>query len=121
MSKKNSFIKVVKEIFDRPDIYAENYPDDFEDAKLYWEALIGKDGTEKPMFTDNGKIILQYMKDHQDVPMWKARDIAEGLFIGSRAVSGAMRKLVTDGYVEKVGQDPVVYSLTESGKNIEIV
>lgn len=121
MSKKSSFIKVVKEIFDRPDIYAENYPDDFEDAKLYWEALIGKDGADKPMFTDNGKIILQYMKDHQDIPMWKARDIAEGLFIGSRAVSGAMRKLVTDGYVEKVGQDPVVYSLTESGKNIEIV
>ena len=53
--------------------------------------------------------------------MWKSRDIAEGLFIASRAVSGAMRKLVTDGYVEKVGQDPVVYTLTELGKNIEIV
>jgi predicted transcriptional regulator len=52
--------------------------------------------------------------------MWKARDIAEGLFINSRAVSGAMRKLVTDGYVEKIGQDPVVYSLTDNGKNIEI-
>jgi hypothetical protein len=31
-----------------------------------------------------------------------------------------MRKLVTDGYVEKIGQDPVVYSLTDNGKNIEI-
>ena len=52
--------------------------------------------------------------------MWKSKDIAEGLFISSRAVSGAMRKLVTDGFVEKVGQDPVIYALTEQGKNIEI-
>jgi predicted transcriptional regulator len=31
-----------------------------------------------------------------------------------------MRKLVTDGFVEKVGQDPVMYILTEKGKNIKI-
>ena len=48
------------------------------------------------------------------------RDIAEALFVSSRSVSGAMRKLVTDGFVEKIGQDPVMYSLTEKGKNIEI-
>ena len=60
------------------------------------------------------------MKDNTNIPMWKAKDVAEGLFISSRAVSGAMRKLVTDGYVEKVGQDPVVYTLTEKGINTEI-
>jgi predicted transcriptional regulator len=52
--------------------------------------------------------------------MWKARDIAEGLFISSRGVSGALRKLVNDGFCEKVGQDPVVYALTEKGKNFVI-
>ena len=31
-----------------------------------------------------------------------------------------MRKLVTDGYIEKVGKDPVVYMITEKGKTIEI-
>ena len=46
--------------------------------------------------------------------------IGEGLFISSRTVSGAIRKLVTDGFVEKVGQDPVIYVITEQGKNIEI-
>ena len=52
---------------------------------------------------------------------WYIRCISdEGLFIGSRAVSGAMRKLCTDGYVEKIAQDPVVYALTENGKNIVI-
>ena len=92
-----------------------------ENVQLYWDAFRGADENgERPLFTDNGKLILQYMKDNQSTPMWKARDIAEGLFISSRAVSGAMRKLVTDGYVEKVGQDPVVYSLTDLGKTIEI-
>ena len=31
-----------------------------------------------------------------------------------------MRKLVTDEYVHKIGNNPVCYSLTEQGKNIDI-
>jgi len=31
-----------------------------------------------------------------------------------------MRKLVADGYFEKMGDNPVVYALTEQGKNINI-
>jgi hypothetical protein len=31
-----------------------------------------------------------------------------------------MRKLVTDGFVEKMGQEPTIYSITDNGKNIEI-
>ena len=42
------------------------------------------------------------------------------MLIYSRTVSGAIRKLVTDGFVEKVSQDPVIYSITEQGKNIKI-
>ena len=116
MSKKQEFIKYVNElIIAAPDVEPN------EDAKLYWDAFCGLDENgEKPMFTDNGKLILKYLQEHQETPMWKARDIAEGLFISSRAVSGAMRKLVTDGFVEKVGQDPVIYSLTDNGKNIDI-
>ena len=52
--------------------------------------------------------------------MFKAKDIADGLYISSRAVSGSLRKLVTDGFCEKVGTDPVVYTLTEKGKNYKI-
>ena len=122
MTKKQKFIEVIqKEIFDRDDIYCENYPDDWEDLKAYWDAFKGREEIEKPMFTDNGKLILKYMQEHvTDMPMGKAKDIGEGLFISSRAVSGAIRKLVTDGFVEKIGQDPVVYALTEKGKEIEI-
>jgi DNA-binding MarR family transcriptional regulator len=119
MSKKQEFIKYVNELM----YYTRKMdaPVMSEDAELYWNAFcgLGEDG-EKPLFTDNGKLIMKFLQDHPETAMWKARDIAEGLFISSRAVSGAMRKLVTDGFVEKVGQDPVIYSITENGKNITI-
>ena len=76
---------------------------------------------EKPTFTENGKKIIVWMREHPEMPMVKAREVAEGLVISSRAVSGAFRKLVSDGFVEKVGQDPVIYVLTDKGKNFEIV
>ena len=108
MSKKQEFIKFIE-------MAIEAYPCPMnEEAKLYWDALRGVDETgEKPLFTDNGKLILDFLQKNQDTPMWKARDIAEGLFVSSRTVSGAIRKLVTDGFVEKVGQDPVIYSIRE--------
>lgn len=116
MSKKQEFIKFVNELIAAAPAVEPN-----EDAALYWAAFCGLDENgEKPLFTDNGKLILKFLQEHQDTPMWKARDIAEGLFISSRAVSGAMRKLVTDGFVEKVGQDPTIYSLTDSGKTITV-
>lgn len=52
--------------------------------------------------------------------MLKAKDIAEGMIVSSRAVSGAMRKLCSDGFVEKIGQDPVMYSLTDAGRQVII-
>lgn len=114
MSKKVEFIEFVENIMN------ETNAEMSEGVQLYWDAFKGSNTDEKPIFTDNGKIILQYMKDNQNIPMWKSKDIAEGLFISSRAVSGAMRKLVTDEFVEKVGQDPVIYTLTQKGKEIEI-
>lgn len=117
MSKKQKFIEAVEEaLFSKIDL---NELD--QDVVDYWIAFKGKD-EDKPPFTDNGKLILKYLQEHiEDVPMAKARDIGEGLFISSRTVSGAIRKLVSDGYVEKIGQDPVVYTLTEKGKQVEII
>ena len=119
MSKKNEFIKYVEDLMDytcKMDVPMMN-----EEAEAYWIALKGNADTEKPTFTDNGKLIMKYLQDLPvGTPMMKAKEIAEGMFISSRAVSGAMRKLVSDGFVEKVGQDPVMYSLTDAGRNIKI-
>ena len=89
-----------------------------ENVKAYIDALADKKN-EKPEITDSGKLILKWL---QSAPagIYKSKDIAEGLFVSSRNVSGAMRKLTTDGFVEKVGSDPVLYTITEKGKNYNI-
>lgn len=91
-----------------------------EEVKVYWNIFRETEEKEKPMFTENGKLILKYMQENLDKELLKSKDIAEGLFISSRTVSGAIRKLVSDGFVEKVAADPAIYSITEKGKNIEI-
>lgn len=113
MSLKQDFISYVESNFS-----SNPLP---ENLTEYWDKFKGavKDG-EKPLFTDNGKKILTFLKENDVTKTWKAKDIAEGLFISSRTVSGGIRKLVNDGYVEKIGQDPVLYTITEQGKNIEI-
>ena len=118
MSKKQEFINFINDVMNESNVGPDSMP---ENVRLYWEAFCGKEEIEKPMFTDNGKLILKLMQDKTDVTSWKARDIAEELFTSSRTVSGAMRKLVTDGFVEKIGTEPVVYTITEKGKNIEII
>lgn len=114
MTKKQEFINFIDEL-----MKAAPQIEPSEDVKSYLEIFRGKE-TSKPEFTENGRLILQYLQDNPKQVMWKAKDIGEGLFISSRAVSGAMRKLVTDGYVEKVGQDPVIYTITEKGKTVDL-
>lgn len=80
---------------------------------------MGEKESNKPLFTDSGLEILEYLQE-SGVEKAKAKDIAEGMSVSSRKVSGAIRKLVTDGFVDKFGSNPVVYSLTEKGKNFDI-
>ena len=116
MSKKSEFINYVEALIRGQKEPLEMSPE----VKIYWEAFKGSTEANKPLLTDNGKIVLKYMKDNLDIDMFKAKDIADGMGISSRTVSGAMRKLASDGFVEKLGQDPVIYALTEKGKNINI-
>ena len=74
----------------------------------------------KSILTDNGKIILDFMKKHTDTKTWKAKDISEQIGLASRGVSGALRKLVNDGFCDKLGKDPTYYTLTEKGKKFII-
>lgn len=113
MSKKQAFIdEVIRITNDAPENVFTG------DALDYWNALVTGGGEkDKPQFTTNGKLVLKFMQDNKDSynNLFKAKDIGEGLGISSRTASGAMRKLVTDGFAEKVGQDPVIYSITDKG------
>ena len=82
--------------------------------------ILKEEKNKKPVLTENGMRILKYLQEHQDIIMWKAKDIAEQIGISSRGVSGAMRKLVSDGFCEKTSENPIVYMLTEKGKNFNI-
>ena len=114
---KQEFIDFLNALMEAaPDVANEKMT---PNVKAYIETLTDTKN-DKPILTDNGKQILMYMQEHSDVSMMKAREIAEGLFISSRGVSGALRKLVTDGFCEKMGESPVVYMLTEKGKNFVI-
>lgn len=114
--KKEAFLNLV-------DFLMENCKVPFEvseDAADFLAALrIGADTKEKTQITDNGKLVLKAMQK-LDKDMLKAKEIAEELFVATRSVSGSLRKLVDDGYVEKIGKDPIVYRLTEQGKNINL-
>lgn len=112
MTKKDKFIDMVNQLIDNID------PEDLDkDAMEYFNMLKAVKENTKPQFTENGKKILLFMQENKNNynNIFKAKDIGEGLFTSSRVVSGALRKLVTDNYVEKIGENPTVYSLTEKG------
>ena len=116
MKMKQEFINFVNTLIEAAPEVAEQHMT--ENVKAYLDALTDKKN-EKPEVTDSGKLILKYLQNAEP-GIYKAKDIAEGLYVSSRNVSGAIRKLVTDGFVEKVGESPVLYTITEKGKNYTI-
>lgn len=116
MNKQKQFIDFVEYLI-------ENCKEEVvmpEDAKIFYEELKTQTQEAKPVLTTQGAQILQFLQDNQGTEKFKAKEIAEGLGASSRKISGSMRKLVTDGFVDKFGKEPVIYSLTELGKSFDI-
>ena len=113
MSKKD-FIQEIGDMIDNEDIQLS------QAALEYFEELRNKKASSGEM-TENGKKILMFIQEkHSEYNnVLKAKDIAEGLGISGRSVSGSIRKLITDGYVEKIGKDPVSYGITDLGKTYQ--
>lgn len=93
-----------------------------EDIYLYWEAFQDEverrsvQAKEKQMFTPTGEKIFTYLQENYSIEdKWDSAEIAKGLGLTAKNVSGSLRRLVTDGYVKKVCKDPVMYSLTQLG------
>lgn len=118
MSKKEKFINFVYNGF----ICNIDMSTVDPDVSAYWNALCDKkDVPKKNELSDKAKLILKYLQTLPDgTPGLKSKDIADAIEISSRSVSGSMRKLVTEAYVEKLGSDPCYYAITEKGKNIII-
>lgn len=118
MTMKEKFVAFVEELMKPVDVNTID-----PEILSYLNALKASKEVEKPKFTENGRLVLEYMQNNKDIcnNVFKAKDIGEGLGISSRTASGAMRKLVTDGYVEKIGENPVVYTVTELGASVSFI
>lgn len=113
---KNEFIDFLNALMEAsPEIVKEKMTDNI---KAYIEVLM--EIKEKPAITEHGLKILLFLREHQETKTWRSKDIAERMEISSRSVSGSIRKLVTDGFVDKIGKEPCLYSLTEKGKEYNI-
>lgn len=112
MTNREKFIfEVDQTLKDVPDFFSL-------EALAYFEEL--KNGkTSVGGLTETGKAILEWLsEDARANAYFSAKSIGEGLFASSRVISGAARKLVTDGYLEKEGKNPVTYKITPSGREI---
>jgi predicted HTH transcriptional regulator len=122
MTNKEAFIKIIqKEIFDNDDIYKENYEQEFPLAMAFWEDFKNGKSKSSEKMTENGAKLLSWMQENKEKMsnIFTSKEIAEALFTSGRSIAGSMRKLIKDGYVEKIGKDPVQYSLTEAGKSYQ--
>lgn len=112
MSRTETFIQYFNEVTKNLDV-----PSDIQEFLTILSN--SKDSIAKPTFTESGLAVLEYLQSVEPKGM-KAKDIADGMCISSRKIAGAMNKLANDGYVEKIATSPVVYIITEKGKNINL-
>ena len=92
-----------------------------DQVRRYWNVLLNGEETGKKI-TENGQKILIFMQENEEVMnnIFTSKEIAEALFVSGRSISGSMRKLFGDGYINKEGNNPVKYSLTDLGRNLSL-
>lgn len=117
MSKNEEFLKFFDELLVKCDPPIEMS----ENVKEVYEMLKNLDlKSEKPIVTELGLQIINYMQNNE-IKSFKAKEIAEQMGISSKRISGAMNKLVNDGYFEKVNSGtPIIYSITQKGKEFKL-
>ena len=112
--RKNIFINTVERLFTKytfEDEIPQEAFDFFEDYKK------GKSSNKKA-FTDKGIKILEAMREIND---WiSAKSLGEKIEVSGRSVSGSMRKLIEDGYIERKGENPISYKITEKGMTCDL-
>lgn len=101
------------------DKYFNHTTDTYEFLKEDFEKILKNVTPNQKGITENGLKILKVMKDNCEKynNIFTSKNIGEFLFMSPRSVSGSMKKLISDSYVEKIGANPVSYGLTDLGKN----
>ena len=110
-----------KNFLEMVDAYIQSNPslkDNFEEGYGYYLKLTSGEIASMAI-SNKGMMLLTWMQRNWETydNLFNAKDIADGLQITSHGVTGAMRRLVSEGLVSKEGKSPVIYSLTEKGKN----
>ena len=110
--RKNVFIETVENLFNA---YPMNVPAEalefFEDYKR------GKSSNRKEI-TEKGIAIILALRENSE---WiTAKALGEIMDVSGRSVSGSMKKLVEDGYVDKRAGTPSAYKITEKGMTCEL-
>lgn len=93
-----------------------------DEAVSFYESIKTQYEVEKnkPPFTENGLLILEFLQNEPS-KSWTSKDMGEAMDLPARTISGAIRKLVTDGYVAKNENDkPVTYKITDKGINCNV-
>lgn len=120
MTDRENFIKYVETVtqFCKDNgMFDEELDFDVDKAFAFFDKFVNETPSKREGPTDKGIRVLEYMVN-SDKTEFKSSEIAKGLFIASRQVTGSMRKLFEDGYVEKVtepGISPIVYRLSDKG------
>ena len=123
MTKREIFINLIQtEIFDKADIWTENYGEDYNTAAAFWEEFKNSKATANNKITENGKKVLLTMQEFEEEMnnMFTSKELAEKLETSGRSVGGVLRKLANDGYISKEGKNPIYYSLSEVGRQLDL-
>ena len=125
MTEKEAFQVIIEDLFIEYKDYIEENFDYAPLAYSFFEKLrknnFESNSKASSGMTENGSKVLTWMQENEEKMsnLFTSKEIAEALFTSGRSISGSMRKLVNDGYVEKIGKNPIQYSLTETGKNYQ--
>lgn len=123
MTNKECFIEIMNEVLDAtPDFFGVDERAE-KALEFYNELITFAPKTEKSGITQKQTTVLGWMQEHEDERSncFTSKEIGDGLGVGGKSVSGCMRGLVNSGLVEKTGQSPVTYALTENGRVYNLI
>ena len=111
--RKIVFIETVEYLFRNAD------PLDIpSDAVLFFEDYKKAKSGNTKKFTEKGIAVLKAMREVDD---WiTAKSLGERIDVSGRSVSGTMKKLISDRYVEKREGNPTSYRITKLGKTCDL-